>query len=93
MKNRAVLLAAGPVVWLVLLLAAPKSLPPEARQVLGIAGWMAIWWLGEPVPLGATSLLPIVLFPLFGVRSAKDAAALYASPTAGASGLRSWPVR
>ena len=79
MRNRAVLLAAGPVAWLVLLLAAPKSLTPEARQVLGIAAWMAIWWLGEPVPLGATSLLPIVLFPLFGVRSAKDAAAPYAN--------------
>jgi sodium-dependent dicarboxylate transporter 2/3/5 len=79
LKNRAVLLAAGPVAWLVLLLSAPESLPPEARQVLGIAGWMAVWWLAEPVPLGATSLLPIVLFPLLGVRSAKDAAAPYAN--------------
>lgn len=77
--RRAALLAAGPAAWLVLLVAAPASLSPEARQVLGIAGWMAVWWLGEPVPLGATSLLPIVLFPLLGVRSAKDAAAPYAN--------------
>ena len=77
--RRAALLAAGPAVWLVLLLAAPASLSAGARQVLGIAGWMAVWWLGEPVPLGATSLLPIVLFPLLGVRSAKDAAAPYAN--------------
>ncbi len=47
--------------------------------MLGVAGWMAIWWLSEPVPLGATSLLPIVLFPLLGARSAKDAAAPYAN--------------
>lgn len=40
---------------------------------------MALWWLTEPVPLAATSLLPIVLFPLLGVRSAKDAAAPYAN--------------
>jgi sodium-dependent dicarboxylate transporter 2/3/5 len=77
--RRAALLAAGPALWLVLLLAAPASLSASARQVLGIAGWMAVWWLGEPVPLGATSLLPIVLFPLLGVRSAKDAAAPYAN--------------
>ena len=77
--RRAALLAAGPVVWLFLLLAAPASLSAAGRQVLGIAGWMAVWWLGEPVPLGATSLLPIVLFPLLGVRSAKDAAAPYAN--------------
>ena len=77
--RRAALLAAGPALWLVVLLAAPESLSAGARQVLGIAGWMAVWWLGEPVPLGATSLLPIVLFPLLGVRSAKDAAAPYAN--------------
>jgi sodium-dependent dicarboxylate transporter 2/3/5 len=77
--RRAALLAAGPAVWLFLLVAAPASLSAAGRQVLGIAGWMAVWWLGEPVPLGATSLLPIVLFPLLGVRSAKDAAAPYAN--------------
>ncbi len=77
--RRAALLAAGPALWLILLFAAPTSLPAAGRQVLGIAGWMAVWWLGEPVPLGATSLLPIVLFPLLGVRSAKDAAAPYAN--------------
>ncbi len=77
--RRAALLAAGPAAWILLLLAAPESMPASARQVLGIAGWMAVWWLGEPVPLGATSLLPIVLFPLLGVRSAKDAAAPYAN--------------
>ena len=77
--RRAALLAAGPAVWLFLLVAAPVSLSAPGRQVLGIAGWMAVWWLGEPVPLGATSLLPIVLFPLLGVRTAKDAAAPYAN--------------
>lgn len=77
--RRAALLAAGPAAWILLLLAAPASMSASARQVLGIAGWMAVWWLGEPVPLGATSLLPIVLFPLLGVRSAKDAAAPYAN--------------
>ena len=77
--RRATLLAAGPLLGLVLFLAAPGNLPLPGRQVLGVAGWMAVWWLSEPVPLGATSLLPIVLIPLLGVRSAKDAAAPYAN--------------
>jgi sodium-dependent dicarboxylate transporter 2/3/5 len=40
---------------------------------------MAIWWISEPVPLGATSLLPLVLFPMLRVASAKEAAAPYAN--------------
>ena len=79
MNRRAALLAAGPLAGLVLALVAPSNLPPGAAAVLGVAAWMAVWWLTEPVPLAATSLLPIVLFPLLGVRSAKDAAAPYAN--------------
>lgn len=79
MSRRAALLAAGPAAGLLLALIAPSDLPPGAAAVLGVAGWMAVWWLTEPVPLAATSLLPIVLFPLLGVRSAKDAAAPYAN--------------
>ena len=40
---------------------------------------MALWWMTETVPLAATSLLPLALFPLFGVSSAKEAAAPYAN--------------
>ncbi len=40
---------------------------------------MAFWWMTEPVPLAATSLLPVALFPLLGVASARDAAAPYAN--------------
>ena len=72
-------LAAGPLLYLVASALGPDALSPEARQVLGVAGWMAVWWLAEPVPLAATSLLPIALFPLLGVASARDAAAPYAN--------------
>ncbi len=27
---------------------------------------MAVFWVTEPVPLAVTSVLPVVLFPLFG---------------------------
>lgn len=72
-------LLAGPAAYLILLLVAPRALEPAARQVLGIAAWMAIWWVSEPVPLAATSLLPAGLFPALGIASARDAVAPYAN--------------
>jgi solute carrier family 13 (sodium-dependent dicarboxylate transporter), member 2/3/5 len=77
--RRAALLAAGPAAWLLLRFTAPSAISPAAADVLGLAGWMAVWWIGEPVPLGATSLLPLVLFPVLGVASAKDSASPYAN--------------
>jgi len=69
---------AGPASYGAALLLAPATLAPEARHVLGIAAWMVIWWVTEALPLAATSLLPLALFPLLGVTSPQDAAAPYA---------------
>lgn len=33
----------------------------------GVAALMAIWWFTEAVPIAWTALVPLVLFPLFGV--------------------------
>jgi len=41
---------------------------------------MATWWLTEAVPISATALLPLLLFPIFGVAPIDDAAAPYADP-------------
>jgi sodium-dependent dicarboxylate transporter 2/3/5 len=72
-------LAVGPAAYVVLALLAPNSLEGPARHVLGLAAWMAIWWVTEPVPLAATSLLPAGLLPALGVVSARDAVAPYAN--------------
>ena len=50
---------------------------PVANQMLAIALLMAGWWITEALPLAATSLLPVALFPLFGVMDAKDTASAY----------------
>lgn len=42
---------------------------------------MACYWMLEPIPLAATSLLPIVLFPLLGVISTSDASTPYMNAT------------
>ena len=52
---------------------------PHADAMLGVVLWMAIWWLTECVPLAVTALLPLILFPLSGIASAKETAPRYMS--------------
>ena len=47
--------------------------------VLSAAAWMLVWWVAEAVPLGVTSVLPLVLFPVLGVTDVASAAAPYGS--------------
>lgn len=81
---RLIALPVGPVVGvLVYLLLGGTDLGHEPRAVAGIASWMAIWWMTEAVPLAATSLLPLALFPATQVLSMSDAARPYAHPLVG----------
>lgn len=50
---------------------------PQVTYTLAIALLMAIWWVTEVVPLAVTALLPVVLFPLFGIMNGKDVSATY----------------
>ena len=45
-----------------------------------ISALCATWWIFEPVPIPATSLVPIALLPLFGVLSPAEVGASYGSP-------------
>lgn len=38
---------------------------------------MGVWWITEAVPLAVTSLLPVALFPLFGVLDSKTVSSAY----------------
>lgn len=72
-------LCVGPAAYVVLAILSPASLEAPARHVLGLAIWMAIWWVSEPVPLAATSLLPAGVLPALGVVTAREAVAPYAN--------------
>lgn len=52
----------------------------EALVVAGVGFWMAVWWIAEAAPIGATSLLPLALFPLTGVVAMRDVARPYMHP-------------
>jgi sodium-dependent dicarboxylate transporter 2/3/5 len=50
---------------------------PAVTRTLAVAVLMAGWWVTEVIPLAATSLLPVVLFPLLGVLDGKTVSASY----------------
>ncbi|OFO94405.1 DASS family sodium-coupled anion symporter [Corynebacterium sp. HMSC034H07] len=51
------------------------------RAVAAVTILMGVWWMTEAIPLAATALLPLVIFPLAGVGTIKDVGAPYASST------------
>lgn len=58
-------LIAGPIGFLlVFFFFHPEGLSPAANAILASTIWIAIWWITEAIPIAATALLPIVLFPL-----------------------------
>lgn len=52
---------------LLLWMPTPLDMTPEAQKVAAVAALMATWWICEAIPIAATALLPILLFPLLGV--------------------------
>lgn len=51
------------------------------RLLASVAVLMAVWWITECIPLAATSLIPLVLFPFLGILSGKTTAASYINST------------
>jgi sodium-dependent dicarboxylate transporter 2/3/5 len=50
---------------------------PQVTYTLAIAVLMAFWWVSEALPIGVTSFLPILLFPLLGIIDGKAIASAY----------------
>ncbi|GGG95387.1 di- and tricarboxylate transporter [Glycocaulis albus] len=62
------------------LIPVPEGLSSEAWLCLSLALLMASWWASEAIPIAATALIPLALFPLLGIASAREAAFPYADP-------------
>lgn len=76
-------LIAGPLVAALLYLVLPggdDGLSAGGRATAAGAALMATWWLTEAIPLAATALVPIVLFPLIGALGLGETTARYAHP-------------
>lgn len=71
----------GPLAF-VLILASPKpaALSGDAWVVVALSFLMALWWMTEALPMGATAMLPILILPLGGVTTVKAATTPFAEP-------------
>ena len=70
----------GPVLFaLVLVLPTPGGLSAEGMRTAAVAVLMATWWMTEAIPIPATALLPLPLFPILGVLDMAGTAAPYAN--------------
>lgn len=74
-------LFAGPIILAVLLLLdAPAGMSTAAWRTAAVGAFMAWWWITEAVPIPATALTPLLLFPLLGIAPIGEAAAAFANP-------------
>jgi len=78
--RRRVGLLLGPLVCLTLYLLPMSSLSSRAHTLAAVIGWIIVWWITEPVPIPATSLLGAALCVVTGVTNAKAAFAPFGDP-------------
>ncbi|WP_200410815.1 SLC13 family permease [Virgibacillus salexigens] len=72
----------GPLLCiLTLLVFSPEGLSKEGLAVLASTIWIAVWWMTEAIPIPATSILPIILFPLTGGLDIDTTTSSYGSDT------------
>ena len=50
---------------------------PNLTKMAAVAALMAVWWITEAIPLAATSLIPIIIFPLLGILDGEKTASSY----------------
>ncbi|MDQ6971178.1 MAG: SLC13 family permease [Mariprofundaceae bacterium] len=68
---------AGPLTALTIAYSLNLPEHPHAPAMLGIAAWMAIWWISECVPIAFTAMIPLFAFPLAGIVAGKVIAPRY----------------
>ena len=68
---------AGIAVFALLLTFPPAAENIPASRLSAVAALMAIWWLSEAIPLFATALLPLALFPVLGIMAGRVVAPIY----------------
>ncbi len=81
MNMKQIALPAGPILALLSgYLMYSAGFAADAAVTMGITVVTVIWWVFEPIPIPATSLLPLALLPLFGVLTGQQVSAAYGNP-------------
>lgn len=79
-KRRMVGLFGAPVLAMLVFLTPIDAISLEAHKLLAIMVLVALWWITEPIPIPATSLLGPTLAAVTGVVPAATAYAAFANP-------------
>lgn len=70
----------GPVLFIAIcLLPLPKGMTQPALYCAAVTALMATWWITEAIPIPATAMLPIVLFPFLHIMPSAKATLPYAN--------------
>ncbi len=73
-------LLTGIVLFAILvLMPTPEGMPVAAKHVAAVAALMAVFWMTEAIPIPATSLIPIFLYPLLGIMPGTQVTLSYAN--------------
>lgn len=72
----------GPALFIItLFFLSPEGLSDEGLAILASTIWIAVWWMTEAIPIPATALLPIIIFPLTGGLDIDATTSAYGSDT------------
>jgi sodium-dependent dicarboxylate transporter 2/3/5 len=78
---RLIILIGGPLAALMLGLGLSSAgQPSELCWTAGITLLCAVWWVGEPIPIPITAMLPFAVFPMVGVLTPNQVGQAYGSP-------------
>jgi len=62
----------GPTLFFILIFIPIGELDPQISRMAAVSILMVVWWITEAIPIPATALLPIALFPILGLMSGKQ---------------------
>jgi len=80
-KAQKIGLILGPILFLLVLLFDFVPGKPVVTRMAAIALLMSVWWITEAIPLAATAILPMILYPLMGILEGKATAPIYFNST------------
>lgn len=71
------LILGGGLFAAILLAPTPAGLTVTGQRLAAVTTLMAIFWVMQPIPIAMTSVIPLGLYPLLGILSARDVSKVY----------------
>ena len=76
-RKKAGLILGAALFFLLILVCDFNPAKPQINTMAAIAVLMAVLWITEAIPLAATSLIPLIFYPVTGILSADEIASSY----------------